>query len=363
MKQDTLFPEKLPAQLTRKEILAKIDEHLRASQLDCYRSQPGSQDVIDCVDKNIQIGKKNKDEILFLTSNSTSQQYDEDFKKSIAERIRETRNIMKNQYFQLKPFPPLYCQKRKCAKLIVKNGILQTVNISSIGCNSWSCPICGPKRAYKTKNLLQNITFINNLYYFLTLTLDPKKVPQEVIFGDSHKYITKLYNHFITVIKRKRFKILNKKTHKYEIFNLKNNKEKLKYVWVIEFQKNGLAHMHILFNKFLNIKVIRKVWTHVGGGHMMRIEKIGSIEAISHYITDYIVKGIKDSRTQQNTFKYFEKRYAVSRSCTRPEKISNLLFDKNMPEDEKRTFLKDLKLEWLYNRLVEENSCPEYKLT
>lgn len=48
-------------------------------------------------------------------------------------------------------------------------------------------------------------------------------------------------------------------------FDLKSSGLKLKYVWVVEFQDNGNAHLHILINQFLPIEVLRKLWVHVGG--------------------------------------------------------------------------------------------------
>jgi hypothetical protein len=90
---------------------------------------------------------------------------------------------------------------------------------------------------------------------------------------------------------------------------------------VIEFQKNGNAHMHILLNNYLPIRIVRKLWQHVGGGIQMNVKKVQTLIGISNYISDYIVKGIKGEFDEKDYgFKYFERRYSISKSCIRPKK-------------------------------------------
>lgn len=206
------------------------------------------------------------------------------------------------------------------------------------------------KKALQVKYLLRDIIVLNDLSYFLTLTLDPLKIPEEYK-DNTHQYITKIFNHFITVIKRKKFKYFSKKNNRFYTINLKSNFNKLKYVWIIEFQHNGNAHLHILLNKFLPIEAIRKVWAHVGGGVMMRIVKVKTIQGISNYVTDYIVKGIKDDTQNKSFLRYNQRRYSISRSCIRPKKQTiNKLYPDLVGDELHDAFEKD-GLKWVYNTL------------
>jgi len=257
-----------------------------------------------------------RQETLFLTNNKSSQQ------KSTQDRVRESKADLYGKPFKTKLNPPSFCRRDRIAIVQKEHNKVVKIKYTKRNCNSWTCPHCQFKRALKVKYLLRDVIVLNKLSYFLTLTLDPSKIPPSYT-KNTHEYITKLFNHFITVIKRKKFKYHHKIKNRYYTLNFKSQGDKLKYVWVIEFQKNGNAHLHILFSKYLPIDIIRKVWSHVGGGNMMRIEKVFSLEGVSHYVSDYIVKGIHNNSNEASQLKYFQKRYSISRSCIRPESKIN----------------------------------------
>lgn len=236
---------------------------------------------------------------LFLTNYRSFQQT-----KQI---IKNTKEKLRGKKFRIKKDKPAFCRAKKIALLNISEAIITDVKYTGIPCMSWTCPDCSIKKALQTKYLLRDVIQLNKLAYFLTLTLDPVKIPQEYK-ESTHKYITKIFNHFMTILKRNK---------------INRSEEVLKYVWVVEFQKNGNAHLHILLNKFLPIRIVRKLWKHVGGGAQMKIEKVQTLIGISNYISDYIVKGIKgEFEEKPYGFKYFERRYSISKSCQRPQKIS-----------------------------------------
>lgn len=240
-----------------------------------------------------------KDDTLFLTYIRTSQQ------ANLGEIIKKARRKLRGRTFEIRQNPPKFCGKNSIVIISKKKGRISKVDIKNITCNSWTCPDCSLKKALQVKYLLRDIIIKNNLEKFLTLTLDPKIIPQEFLsaeYNKTHKYITKIFNAFLVSLKRDKV---------YE-------NEKIKYVWVIEFQKKGNAHMHILFNRLPHIDSVRKIWTRVGGGVSMKVIKVKSMAGISNYIGNYIVKGLKGEKSGKNTFNYFEKRYSISRSCIRP---------------------------------------------
>jgi hypothetical protein len=250
---------------------------------------------------------------LYLTNNRSFQQSDD-----IRCRIQESKDKLKGKRFKTRSKAPRFCGSQPIASITIGQDGKKRVKYSSVKCKSWGCPDCQLTQALKAKKLIHDVILLNNLVHFLTLTLDPVKLSDEEK-QNTHRYITKKFNHFLTILKRKSFTYTSK-SGKEHTLNLKKGSSKLLYLWVIEFQQNGNAHMHILFNRFLPVAVIRKVWQHVGGGLMMHISKVRSLKATAIYVSGYIVKGIKHNPDQPSGFLYFQRRYSMSRSCIRPKK-------------------------------------------
>ena len=263
-------------------------------------------------------------QFLFLTNNRSIQQ--------ASKNIQLAKQKLRGKKFRIRKNKPNFCRNNKIALLKINNKSITEAKFKRIPCNSWTCPDCSIKKALVIKYYFREVIELNKLKYFLTLTLDPTKIPAEYK-DNTHKYITKIFNHFLTILRRNK-----------EI----KSQQKLKYVWVIEFQKNGNAHMHILLNNYLNIRTVRKLWQHVGGGIQMKIEKVDSLAGISNYISDYIVKGIKGEFEEKSYgFKYFERRYSISKSCIRPPKN---VYKKLTIVDE-ITGLKDTDFSWVHETL------------
>ncbi len=288
--------------------------------------------------------------LLYLTNYRSFQQK---LDNNLKQYIKETKLEMRGKLFELRTAPPHFCGLYKSAKLRVSGNKLLQVIFSKIPCNSWCCPVCCIRKAIRLKYWIREIILLNDLEYFITLTLDSTKIPS-AYKNDTHKYITKLFNHFLTILRRKKYKYFHENTGRYFYFDLTKAKDKLKYVWVIEFQKKTHnAHMHILTNQYLPAVVLRSIWSDVGGGTQMRLEKVKSRKGISNYITDYLVKGIKDTPANLKLgygFKYFERRYSVSNSCTKPEKKMKELF-KLLPNELKEKELMKQNLGWIVKEL------------
>ena len=303
--------------------------------------------------------------LLYLTSNRTFQQKilkqvkDKVTMRTIKSKTWVKRQALRGKKFSQYPDPPKFCGVHKTMWLTVDQNNIKKVNFSPMTCNSWTCPVCSIKKAVKIRHLFRKIILLNDFQYFLTLTLDPKKIPKKYQ-KDTHAYITKLFNHFLTTIKRKKFKYYSKKKRKYFVLNLKKQEEKLKYIWVIEFQKNGNAHLHILLNQFLPIIVIRLIWTKVGGGIIMRIERVQSPIGISKYLTSYITKGLKQDISGNSHFKHFQRRYTISHSCIKPSKLA-IPFLGDISGKQLIKELKSQNLGWMYNILTNPQSWEKVK--
>ena len=266
--------------------------------------------------------------VLYLTNNRSSQQ-----RERTAQTIREIKSKMKSKQFILLLTPPKFCRRNPIAKVEFINGKVTKVTLSKINCNSWRCPNCSIVKAIKARYLIRETAVLNNLFYFLTLTLDPSKIPSEFLSegnNRTHEYILKIFNTFATDLRRK-------------------TKEPLNYIWVLEFQKNGRAHLHILLNQYIDKKLIDEIWIRVGGGKINWVTKAQSVEALSFYLSNYIVKGLKNNHSDKSYFQYFQKRFSISQNC-----IRSLQQNPSPFSEERIKKIKTLELDWVYNALAEE---------
>jgi len=226
-------------------------------------------------------------EVLILTNIRTFQQ-----------DALESRRKHKGRPTFTQSIPPKFCGRHSYIA-ITNDDKGSNFKLHKIYCKLYRCPRCQKVLAEKNRQLLKQVIELNHLDHLLTLTLDPKKVPVEYLNeteNHTHKYITKLFNKFVLYIKRK----INKS---------------VKYVWVCEFQKNGNAHLHVVLNCYLPIKVIKFEWKRIGGGHDMGISKVESFWGVANYLVKYLVKGFKND--ENIGFRQGERRITISHSCIR----------------------------------------------
>jgi hypothetical protein len=105
-----------------------------------------------------------------------------------------------------------------------------------------------------------------NLNKFLTLTLDPQKLNGE----DSTRYANRTFAKLRSILHRKYGKSLS-------------------YIRIVEYQKNGNAHFHVLLNQYIDIEWMREQWQSLGGGWNVWISR-ASIRCVAAYITKYLTK-------------------------------------------------------------------------
>jgi hypothetical protein len=94
----------------------------------------------------------------------------------------------------------------------------------------------------------------------------------------------------------------------YYIFH--TTKVKIRYLSVIEFQKRGAVHYHIIF---FNVPYIKKkeyadIWQH----GFVHVRKVDEQENVAKYLTKYLSKDNNDVRLQN------KKRYSCSRGLLKP---------------------------------------------
>lgn len=116
---------------------------------------------------------------------------------------------------------------------------------------------------------------------------------------------------FITLTHRENTVDLPKAQRKFKIFikELRKTYPDLKYVAVIEFQKRGSIHYHMICNlPYVPAKYIENKWKQ---GYV-KINKIKHVDNIGAYVTKYMTEDMDDKRLQG------KKAYNHSQNNTKP---------------------------------------------
>ncbi len=158
-------------------------------------------------------------------------------------------------------------------------------HIARLGCKAWTCPVCGPKKASRLRQAIIQVATRRKMCRFLTLTLNPRHCTAK----GSVKYIKECWGKFRVYLGRK-------------------NCGSIDYIWILELQKSGYAHLHILVDRYIHQSWIKKSWQSVGGGEIADIRRV-DIHNISSYMSKYLTKDIILADYEPGT-----RRYSTSRS-------------------------------------------------
>lgn len=106
-----------------------------------------------------------------------------------------------------------------------------------------------------------------------------------------------------------------KKDFKRFIKAMKRKSYNLKYVYVVEFQKRGSIHFHVIFFDcgYIDCKFLADVW----GLGFVKINRINDIDNTGAYVVKYMDKNLLDDRLQGHDL------YGRSRGLKQPQEINN----------------------------------------
>jgi hypothetical protein len=133
-------------------------------------------------------------------------------------------------------------------------------------CSSLRCNICQKKRLTDLRTRISELAHRNRLTQFVTLTLDPKKLkgPEE-----SYRYIKTCWRKMRVILSRR--------------FGAS-----IAFIAVLEFQKSGFAHLHILVSVLITQKWLSEAWQAIGGGKIVDIRAV-DVHRVSSYLTSFLV--------------------------------------------------------------------------
>lgn len=122
---------------------------------------------------------------------------------------------------------------------------------------------------------MRAIAQLYKLNKFLTLTLDPKKLDsvENVV-----RYLREIFSEFRVYLFRKFGKV------------------KINYIAVLEFHagggpNDGVPHLHILLDTYIEQAWISKTWGAIGGGERVWIKAVSVVNA-SRYLSKYLTKDL-----------------------------------------------------------------------
>jgi hypothetical protein len=133
-------------------------------------------------------------------------------------------------------------------------------------CQTYSCGYCGERKARKVRKAITQKAVDLKLQRMLTLTLDPRKVSSK----DSIQHIRKTWSKFRVYLKRK-------------------YKTQVTFIAVLELQKSGMAHLHVLVDRFIPHAWISESWESIGGGKIVHVQFV-DIHRVAVYLTKYLTK-------------------------------------------------------------------------
>ena len=123
------------------------------------------------------------------------------------------------------------------------------------------------------------------------------------------------FGKFLTLTFEKNETDLDYCNYEFEKFikRLKYKYDSFKYLVVVEFQKRGAVHYHMLCNlPYIKSKEISDIW----GNGFIKINRIDRVSNLGAYVTKYLQKDTSDPRLEKR------KCYFTSRSLDKPIEIT-----------------------------------------
>jgi hypothetical protein len=154
---------------------------------------------------------------------------------------------------------------RHCGRFSIRGSDAGVTRFLRLNCKCWDCSYCAPRKARRYRHAIAQTAERLQLRRFVTLTLDPSKIE-----GDPVCYLNKTWAKFRTYLRRK--------------FGVAPT-----YIRVLEFQKSGNPHFHILISCYVEFAWLQRAWQSVGGGLFVNI-KLVDVHRVSRYLSKYLTK-------------------------------------------------------------------------
>lgn len=141
----------------------------------------------------------------------------------------------------------------------------EKIGYKRLMCGRYGCFRCRPRKLRRVRARIAQIATEKKLLKFVTLTLDPKKIPESV---RSDRYLRETWRKMRVLLARRFGRSID-------------------FIGVLEFQKSGLAHLHVLVAVYIPQDWLSSAWQSVGGGQIVDIRYV-DVQRIAGYLTRYL---------------------------------------------------------------------------
>ncbi len=135
-------------------------------------------------------------------------------------------------------------------------------------CKSYHCARCGPRKIRQVRKRIVQLAIEHRLRRFLTLTLDPQKLPSGLDTAGKIRYLQKTWR-------------------KMRVYLTRRLGRSLAFIAVVELQENGNPHLHLLVGSYLPKQWISSAWQSLGGGWATRIQ-CADLHRVAAYLAKYV---------------------------------------------------------------------------
>src|SRR5260221_1627039 len=138
---------------------------------------------------------------------------------------------------------------------------------AALFCKSYRCDRCRKPKLKKVRKRISEVAEEHKLTRMVTLTLDPKRIPKPYR-KRTDRYIRECWR-------------------KMRVLLAREFEGSLPFVGVLEFQKNGNAHLHLLVGRYIAQKWLSLAWQSVGGGRHVDIRFV-DVHRVAAYLSPYL---------------------------------------------------------------------------
>lgn len=143
---------------------------------------------------------------------------------------------------------------------------------SRLGCGRYNCPSCGPRKLRKARKAIARIAEQKRLTRFVTLTLDPNKIPMESCSEPGAarglEYLRETWRKMRVSLKR-------------------HVGKSVQFVSIVQPHKSGVVHLHLLVGVYLDQGWLSDAWSAIGGGKIVDIRWV-DLHRVAGYLSRYL---------------------------------------------------------------------------
>ena len=166
---------------------------------------------------------------------------------------------------------------------------LSRIRIVPVRCNSKACPTCSRTYFRKIRHRFK-VQAVNQNWRFFTLTTIHQGKPNE-------KELQHLEESFRELRKQLR----------------RQNKNYL-YFAVKELSPSGMWHIHGLWNIFIDVKELSKLWQKYSGAYRVDVRKVKNPKGAVNYLFKYIFKSSYNDDEKRLLFENDKRKFSYSRA-------------------------------------------------